>query len=488
MEALTNQHAHESAISLAQVPLCVDGDGTLLRTDLLIESAIELLKKNPLCLFAFPVWLARGRAYLKRQIAQRVAIDPALLPYNQRLLELLFAEKNRGRRLVLATAADELLARRIANHIGMFEEVIASDGSINISGHKKRDALVNRFGSGRFDYAGNGYADLEVWRAARHAIVVNPEPGLMKVIVDAPNVELILNEAGGRREYLRAMRPHQWLKNLLVFLPLATAHELDNLPQLLSAVLAFVAFGLCASSVYLLNDLVDLPSDRHHPRKRLRPFAAGTASVKVGIALAPALLVGGIGISLLLPWQFGTVLAAYYISTVAYSFWLKQKVLVDVFLLAGLYTLRVIAGGAAVAITPSFWLLAFSMFIFLSLAMLKRYTELLTLKERNETRVGGRAYAQLDLVTIAGLGHTSGYMSVLVLALYINSDAVRLLYRMPEIIWLLCPLVLYWVSRMWQRAGRGEMHDDPIVFAIKDRVSRYVVGVGALILLSAAWV
>ena len=488
MEALTKPRVHESAMSPAQVPLCVDGDGTLIRSDVLVESAIELLKRNPLYLFAFPVWLARGRAHLKRQIARRVAIDSALLPYNEQLLELLSTEKKRGRRLVLATAADELIARAIATHIGLFEEVIASDGDTNLSGHKKRDALVTRFGSGGFDYAGNSYADVEIWRAARRAIVVNPEPGLTRTLGKAANVELVLNDAGGWREYLRAMRPHQWLKNLLVFLPLATAHELDSIPHLLSAALAFVAFGLCASSVYLLNDLVDLPSDRQHPRKRQRPFAAGTASVKAGVALAPALLVGGIGVSLLLPWQFVAVLAAYYASTLAYSFWLKQKVLVDVFLLAGLYTLRVIAGGAAVAITPSFWLLAFSMFLFLSLAMLKRYTELRSLQERNETRVGGRGYEQVDLATIAGLGHTSGYMSVLVLALYINSDAVLLLYRVPEIIWLLCPLVLYWVSRMWQRAGRGEMHDDPIVFAIKDHISRYVVGAGAVILLSAAWI
>lgn len=486
MDALTQSFSYERLSSAADVPLCVDCDGTLIRSDLLVESAIELLKRNLLYIFVFPWWLAHGRAYLKRQIAQRVKLDATVLPYNQQLLQFLANEKRRGRRLVLATAADDEIAQTVAAQVGLFDEIIASDGANNLSGRKKRDKLVARFGQAGFDYAGNAYADVEIWRAARSAIVVNPEPGLIKTVGKAANITLELCDRSSWHEYVRAIRPHQWLKNLLVFLPLATAHELDNLPLLASAGLAFIAFGLCASSVYLLNDLVDLPSDRRHPRKRRRPFAAGTASIKIGIVLMPVLLLSSVVISLLLPWQFMAVLAIYFGSTLAYSFWLKQKVLVDVFLLAALYTLRVIAGGAAVAIAPSFWLLAFSMFIFLSLAMLKRYTELLGLKERNGARLGGRGYEQVDIATIAGLGHTSGYLSVLVLALYVNSEAVLLLYRVPELIWLLCPLVLYWVSRMWHRAGRGEMHDDPIVFAIKDRISRYVVSAAAVVLLIAA--
>jgi 4-hydroxybenzoate polyprenyltransferase len=470
-----------------KVPLCVDLDGTLVRTDLLVESWFALLKRSALLAFLAPVWLVAGKARLKHEIANRVDLDVHSFPYDSAFLQYLLDQHRQRRKLVLTTASHEKYAKQVAEHLGIFSEVMASNEQTNFSGAEKCRLLVDRFGNGGFDYAGNSRADYKIFPHARRAILVNPESGVEKTAKRFGNVEKIFrHKPGGLTVYLRAMRPHQWIKNLLVFVSLAAAHELGNLALLGQAILAFVAFSLCASSVYLLNDLLDLPADRAHMRKRSRPFASGAASVKVGVVLIPCLLVAAVGIATILPTTFLAALLAYYLSTVAYSLWLKGKVLVDVLVLAGLYTLRILAGAAAVAIAPSFWLLAFSMFLFLSLAMVKRYSELLDLMSAGKNTAKGRGYEVTDLATVQSLGAAGGYCAVLVLALYINSDDVRIKYARPEVIWLLCPLLLYWISRMWQRAGRGQMDDDPIVFAIKDRVSRWVGGVFIAVVVVAA--
>lgn len=472
-----------------EVPLCVDLDGTLVRTDLLVESWFALLKRSALLAFVAPFWLITGKARLKHEIAHRVDLDVQSLPYDKAFLEYLRDQYQQGRQLVLTTASHEKYAKQVAEHLGIFNEVMASNGQTNFSGAEKHRLLVERFGNGGFDYAGNSRADFEIFPHARRSILVNPEPGVEQTAKRFGNVESVFrHESGGSVAYVHAMRPHQWIKNLLVFVPLAAAHELGNLALLGQAILAFVAFGLCASSVYLLNDLLDLTADRAHMRKRSRPFASGAASVKVGVALIPLLLAAAVGVAAVLPISFLAALVVYYFSTLAYSLWLKGKVLVDVLVLAGLYTLRILAGAAAVAIAPSFWLLAFSMFLFLSLAMVKRYSELLDLMGAGKNAAKGRGYEVTDLATVQSLGAAGGYCAVLVLALYINSDDVRISYARPEMIWLLCPLFLYWISRMWQRAGRGEMHDDPIVFALKDRISRWVGVALVLVVAAAVWV
>jgi len=471
-----------------EVPLCVDLDGTLVRTDLLVESWFALFKRSVLQAFLAPFWLVAGKARLKHEIAQRADLDVQSLPYDSAFLEYLRDQYRLGRQLVLTTASHEKYAKQVADHLGIFNEVMASNGQINVGGAEKHRLLVERFGDGGFDYAGNSRADFKIFPHARRAILVNPEPGVEQTAKRFGNVESVFrHESGGFLDYVRAMRPHQWIKNLLVFVPIAAAHELGNLALLWQAALAFVAFGLCASSVYLLNDLLDLPADRAHARKRHRPFASGAASVKVGVALMPLLLAAAAGIALALPIAFFAALAAYYVSTLAYSLWLKGKVMVDVLVLAGLYTLRILAGAAAVAIAPSFWLLAFSMFLFLSLAMVKRYSELLDLLGAGKNIAKGRGYEVTDLATVQSLGAAGGYCAVLVLALYINSDDVRINYVHPELVWLLCPLLLYWISRMWQKAGRGEMHDDPIVFALKDRISRWIGGAFIVVVTAAVW-
>lgn len=468
-------------------PLCVDLDGTLIRTDLLVESFFAGIKRDAALVLLAPLWLWRGKANLKRRLAECTDIDCARLPYNEEFLEYLRSQHGNGRPLVLVTASDQKYAGKIAEHLGLFDAVLASDGKCNLAGTVKRDCLSERFGDRGFDYAGNARADLPVFSRARRAVLVNPEPRVRSAAGKVTQIEKVFETAKKSVSlWLEALRLHQWLKNLLVFVPLTAAHQLSDLALLGQASLAFFAFGLCASSAYLLNDLLDLPADRVHPRKRLRPFASGALPLTYGLIMIPVLLAGAAGVALLLPLEFALVLGGYYVSTLVYSFWLKGKVLIDVFLLAGLYTLRVIAGAAAVSIMPSFWLLAFSIFIFLSLAMVKRYAELLEVNARHEDGIEGRGYSPVDLSTLNGLGTASGYAAVIVLALYINSEDIRRMYSHVEAIWLLCPLLLYWISRVWLKAARRELHYDPVVFAWKDRISRIVGALGALILWLAA--
>lgn len=465
-------------------PLCVDLDGTLLRSDLLLESTLALLARRPWLLLALPVWLLRGKARLKREIASRVAIDAAHLPYDERVLSLLRDQPQRRR--VLCTASDESLARAVAAHLGCFDEVLASDGERNLSGRGKAEALVARFGERGFDYAGNARVDLAVWARAHGAVVVNAGPALARAA--GQRCELLAHlpdTGGGLKAWLRALRLHQWLKNLLVFIPLLASHRFMEPEGVLAAVAGFVAFGLCASGVYVLNDLLDLPSDRQHPRKRLRPFASGALPLLPGIVLAPVLALAGLALAWITEPRFAAVLAVYYLMTLGYSLRFKRVAMLDVMLLAMLYTLRIIGGTAVIGAALSFWLLAFSMFIFLSLALLKRYVELSAMLAEGKLTAAGRGYGVDDLPLLQSLGGSAGYLAVLVLALYINSPESIALYSRPQVLWLLCPLVLYWVSRTWVVAHRGGMDDDPVVFAATDRVSQFVGLLCAVIALSA---
>lgn len=465
--------------------LCVDLDGTLLRTDMLYETALALLARNPFFVLLFPVWLLRGKATLKREISSRVAIDAGTLPYDARVVELLRTTAQRPR--VLCTATDIRFAEQVASHLGLFEKVMASDGSQNLAGRRKADALVHEFGARNFDYLGNGRVDLHVWGKARKGWVVNGSRTLSNAAARLCEVHAHWphQNAGRIKTWLKAMRLHQWLKNLLVFVPLLAAHRLLEPDATLSALVAFVAFGLCASGVYVLNDLLDLKADRLHPRKRRRPFAAGNLPLAHGIIAAPLLTAMGFALAWLCNPKFALVLAIYYFMTLAYSMRLKRVVMVDVVLLAGLYTIRIIGGAAAIDSELSFWLLAFSMFIFLSLAMLKRYTELVTMIADGRKDASGRGYHVDDLPIVQSLGGACGLIAVLVLCLYINNQSGMTLYRDPQMLWLLCPLLLYWVSRAWLLAHRGEMHDDPIVFAATDVTSLAVLAISAGAILAA---
>lgn len=466
--------------------LVVDLDGTLIKTDLLVETALTLVKRSPWSLPLMVVWLTKGKAYLKEKIAERVEIDTPVLPYNEAFLAFLRSERAAGRSLWLATASHRKFAEQIASHLGIFDRVLATDNGRNLSGQTKLDALLSDLGAGEYVYAGNALSDLQVWPKATGAVVVNPERGVEKAAAAVCTVEKVFpRERLALSTYLRAIRVYQWLKNLLIFIPLLLAHRASELPLLLNCFIGFFAFSLTASSAYVLNDLLDVTADRYHPRKRTRPFASGALPLSTGVWLALLLLAGAVVLSSLLPWQFAFVLAAYYAGTLAYSFKLKHHAMVDVMTLAGLYTLRVVAGVVAISVAWSFWLLAFSIFIFLSLALIKRYSELKVMQREGKQHAPGRGYEVADLTILCSAGIASGYIAALVLALYVNSPDVWRLYRAPEAIWALCCLLLYWVSRMWMITHRGDMHDDPILFALKDGPSLVIGALAAGITVAA---
>lgn len=453
-------------------PLLVDLDGTLIRTDMLHESALRVLRDNPLQTFRIPYLLSRGKAALKRHLAHRTDFDPSSLPYNQDLLDWLKQQRAQGRKLILCTASDLSIATTISEHLGVFDEVMASDGTTNLAGKHKAEALEQRFGHAGFDYAGNSRADLAVWQCARRAVVVNASADLAKKVGYCCEVEKVFPSPKlGFTTWRRVLRVHQWLKNLLLFVPLLAAHQLTILDTWLALILAFFSFSLCASSVYIVNDLLDLESDRQHPRKCKRPFASGLVPAWMGVVLAPLLLLISLALAQHVGGTFLPWLLFYFVLTCAYSWGLKRLILVDCLTLAMLYTLRIVAGAAAASMALSFWLLAFSVFLFLSLAFVKRYAELQVQLLNEKQKVHGRGYYTSDAPLVQMLGITSGYAAVLVLALYLNSAAVVELYRTPEFVWGAVPIMLFWVSWMWMQAHRGNMHDDPLVFAVKDKAS-----------------
>ena len=453
-------------------PLIVDLDGTLLCTDMLHESIIDTLRRRPQRLALAPFWLRRGKGYLKERLAADMHLDPATLPYNKTLLDFLRREHAAGRTLVLCTGTHTRLAQPIAAHLGIFADVLASTAERNLTGENKAATLVARYGEGGFDYAGNSTVDLAVWAHARRAIVVNAPAQLAAKAEALCAVERCFPaEKHGLRTLPRVLRLHQWLKNVLLFAPCVAAHRIAEPEVWLKLSLAFFAFGLCSSSVYILNDLLDLESDRRHPRKRRRPLAAGTFSILHAVLLIPLLLGGTLGIGLNLNTPFLLLLTGYFCLTQAYSFLLKRLLLLDCITLAILYTLRVIGGGLVLAIPFSFWLLTFSVFLFLSLAFVKRYAKLESLARTDKKKTHGRAYLVSDLPLIQTFGITAAYTAVLVMALYLNSEAVLLLYRQPLWLWLEIPVLIFWVSWLWIQTHRGQMDDDPVLFSVKDPAS-----------------
>lgn len=467
------------------IPLCVDLDGTLTPVDTLHESLLSLLRHSPRALLRLPSALSRGKASFKRTVAEHIRVDVSHLPLREELVEWLREQRSSGRRLFLVTASDSLVASAVADRLQLFDGVISSDGVQNLSGEQKRAALVARFGDKRFDYVGNESKDIAVWKASRQAIVVGSTRFVQGVRRVAEVSRSFSTPQLALRTHLKAIRLHQWIKNLLVFLPALLGHAILQPEVLYHSVLAFFAFGLCASSVYVVNDLLDLDSDRRHPRKRKRAFAAGLLSARRGLLYAAVLLAGAVAIAVAVGARFCLVLASYYVLTWAYSVRLKRAAIVDVMTLAALYTLRIIAGAAATGIAPSFWLLALSMFAFLSLGVVKRYTELHDAAEAGRLAGHGRGYTAADLQLLIILGIAAGFCSVIVMALYINSPDSQALYHHTRALWLVCPLMLYWVSRVWLLTARGQMHDDPVVFAVRDRISLATFALIALVVLGS---
>jgi 4-hydroxybenzoate polyprenyltransferase len=465
------------------VPLFVDLDGTLIKTDLLIESAFFLLKKQPWMLLVMLYWLAFGKARLKEEIAIRSKLDFSALPLQKAFVEFLHNEAKNGRALYLATASDRRLAEPVAERLGIFKSVLASDGHRNLKGVRKLEAIMACCHDSAFDYAGNARVDLAIWAKARRVIVVNPDHGVIAAIRKRGyEVQQVLDDRPPiAKTWIRELRIHQWAKNVLLGVPILTAHAF-NFSAITEIAAAFTAFGLVASATYLLNDLLDLVSDRHHPRKCKRPFAAGDIGLASGVVGMTMVFSAGFALALQLSNNFLLTLLAYLALTISYSFYFKRVMLVDLLLLASLYTIRILAGAYAIDVPLSSWLLAFSMFIFLSLAIVKRCTELMAMQRLGRETMKGRDYHVSDYQMLSAMGIASGYLSILVLALFISSPASVHEYTHPVFLWLLCPLMTYWVSRLWLKTSRGEMHDDPLIFSLKDRVS-WIVFINMMIII-----
>jgi 4-hydroxybenzoate polyprenyltransferase/phosphoserine phosphatase len=468
-------------------PLCVDLDGTLIAGDLLYESVLALLRQNFLFLFLLPLWLLRGRAHLKEQVANRVQLNAETLPYRSEVVAFLQQEKKAGRYLVLATASHIQLARRVADHLELFDEVIATEAGSNLKGAAKLAMLVQRFDHTGFDYIGDSRHDLPLWQRARKAYLVQPSRRLLKRSRACCTPAQVFHASTSRlRAAVKLLRPHQWVKNFLLFVPLVLAHEVGNWVALGDVFLGFVAYCLCASSVYIFNDLLDLQADRAHPHKKRRPVAAGLVSIPLAIGLFVGVLVSGLALTFLVhPPAFTSILLIYLIVSTAYTFYLKRQPMVDVFVLAALYSIRILAGGVAADVPVSGWLIAFSLFFFISLALVKRYAELARIALENCEKLEHRGYHIEDLGLIQSIGPASGYMAVLTMCLYINAPHVLELYREPQLLWVICFVLFFWITRVWFLARRRKLNEDPVVFATTDLCS-YLAGLTVLVTLFLA--
>lgn len=488
MESLSNLLTVPTDVTVGiddDVPLVVDLDGTLLRSDMLVETFSALLSAKPLAALAAVAALRRGKAALKAQIGRDAALDLPALPWNEPLIELVTAARAQGRRIYLASASDSRIVNAVAAHFGLFDGVFASDGKTNLSSRAKAASLCEAFGKGGFDYAGNSTADLAVFEKARNVILVDATRPLERTVRRTwPEARLMRSGSAGARTYLKAIRVHQWLKNVLLFVPAVAAHAF-GLATLASCILGFVSFSLCASSVYVMNDLVDLGRDRSHRTKRRRPFAAGTIPVLHGLVMVPLLLLGSVAIVPFIGVKFAVVLGSYYCATLAYSLWLKRLMMIDIVALACLYGLRLLAGAVAAGVPLSQWLVLFALFIFTMLASVKRCTELVDRIAAGSGNPAGRDYRLADLPMLEGFAAASGMTAILVLALYVNSDAVAMLYKHPKWLAAICVVTVYWIGRVLLLTHRGEMRDDPVVFAASDRISLICAAIAGAVFLIA---
>jgi len=464
-------------------PLCVDLDGSLVKSDTLIDSFLVLVRTQPALLFALPGRLLDGKAALKAFITAHIPLDVAHLPYNRKLVQFLHEEKARGRAIYLVTGADVGLAQRVAAHFGIFTGVFASDGQVNLTGTRKLDRLRGQFGNGAYDYIGNDAPDLPLLAHATEPMVANPSLRLrlrlrMRGIRPA---RAFVQRDRPLWSVLRALRPHQWAKNLLIFLPLLLAHVIA-VNRLLDALLAFCCFSLTASSAYIVNDLLDIEDDRRHAQKRQRPFATGDLSAFAGIGIVALSLLLALSAARLLPVGFYGWLLLYLGATLSYSWYLKRIALVDVLVLSGLYTLRLLAGSAATDSHISPWLAGFSVFLFFSLAIVKRFAELENLRSSGLPPRNGRGYLVADIDQLRSFGTASAFAAVMIFAIYISGSDVMKLYRRPQLLWLIMPFMILWLCRVWLLASRGELSEDPLVFALTDRMS---LAIGAAIVVIA---
>ncbi|ODN65409.1 UbiA family prenyltransferase [Methylophaga muralis] len=445
------------------LPIFVDLDGTLIYTDLLLEVCLTFLKQNPLNIFLLIGWLAKGKANLKHKLAERVDINAATLPYNQDFLGFLKEQREQGRKLYLATASHQKYADAIAEHLGIFDGVLATSATFNMKGENKLKHCLEV--SPKFAYAGNETFDFCLFDKAEESFLVNPTAAALRLSKKRPVTRIFHNENNTFKTLLKAMRVHQWLKNMLIFVPVFVSSLYLDLAVWGDAIIGFFLFSLLASATYLLNDLLDIEADRVHPRKCLRPIPSGLLSIKQAVLLAMGLFVATlIGSLLFTNTAFQLSIMAYLALTLLYTFVLKTYVIADVISLASLFTIRIIAGAMIIDVVLSFWLLAFSMFTFFSLALVKRCAELKLLSKVNKDKASGRDYQVEDYYLMQSFGVTSAFISLLLVAFYVQVSMTNEEYSSPLLLWASLPAFAYWFLRMWLKTNRGEMHDDPIVF------------------------
>ncbi len=469
------------------LPLCVDLDGTLISTDTLFESLLACARIRPWLLLAVPFWLVRGRPYLKQRLFEVAPLAGGELPFRPELLDYLRAARAAGRPVLLATAAHRNVTHAVVAHLDLFDDVIATSAGDNVTGARKAELLRERFGDRGFEYVGDSRADWQVWKAAARGSSVGLSRAEQRRLDElAPGGRHFGAPRASFGSWIRAFRIQQWVKNTLLFLPILASHRFAEPELIARAFLGFVAFGVLASSVYVLNDLFDLAADRGHPTKRDRPFASGELPIWSGLVAAPLLVALSAFLASWLPAGFAAILAIYFALNLFYTLVLKRVVIADVVLLSGLYGIRVLAGGFATGIVVSPWLMGFSLFFFMNLALLKRYADLRLLAEAGQDAAEGRDYRVDDAPLLLGLGPASGYMAAVVLALYIQGDFVGTLYNTPEALWALIPLLVFWIGRFWMRAHRGQLADDPIISTVRDPVSYLVLALAMLVFAAGA--
>ena len=452
----------------APIPLVVDLDGTLTPTDTLVESVFSLLKKNPANILLLFFWLFAGRAGFKRRVATASNFSIETIPWREDFLGWLRDQHKDGRILILATAAHQTIADDAARHLGFFQQVISTDGGDNLKGAAKLQEIQKTIGT-RFSYAGDSSADLPIWHVAETAVLVGASRAVRREVHDNAKVEIeFQNQKVGFAVWLRALRVHQWLKNVLLFVPILAAFAFNDVAKMTAVLIAFVSFSFAASATYIFNDLWDLESDRKHPRKRYRPFASASLSILHGVAVAGMLLLASLILACLVSYSFAAMVVGYIVLTTLYSWTLKHYVLIDVLMLAVLYTFRVLAGSVATQVPITQWLLAFSIFMFFGLALIKRCAELKSLQMAQKKSTEGRDYRVDDLAVLWPLGIAASLCSVVVFGLYVGTPQTMSSYANADLLWLVGIGLLYWNARLWIKTGRGEMHDDPIVFAARD--------------------
>lgn len=472
---------------MSDPPLAVDLDGTLTPSDTLHEGFLACMKAPSRELLGLWEPLRAGKAQFKRTVAGRVEFDAALLPYNEELLSWLRSEKTRGRRLALVTAADQSIAEAVAAHLNLFDEVRGSEGEVNLSGHQKL-AMIREVLGERFAYAGDGTVDHPIFAAAEKVVLVGDVARLERGLPAGKDIERRFPvRRAGAATWLRALRIQHWAKNSLVFLAPILGFQHASAMTAVQALILFLAMGVLASATYVVNDLLDLTADRQHPRKRFRPFAAGAIPPRDGVLATVALMVLAAALAATLPVAAAACLAAYAVITLLYSFLLKRQPVIDVFILAGLFTLRVLAGSLLLVAPTSPWLLTFSMLFFLGLAMVKRYAELNRVVLAGGVEVVSRGYTARDLPLLLAAGVASSFAAIVIFMIYlINEQYPSDIYRHPGMLWAMMPIALIWVLRVWHLTVHGRMSEDPVVFALKDRVSLALAGV-AFVALLLAW-